>query len=64
VRVKLFHQPDVAKLEAEINQWLAENDRIEIKYVQQSFAYHDQHPILISVWYDAVRRDPTAVPGL
>ena len=64
MKVKLFHQLDVTKLEAEINKWLAENDKIEIKHVQQSYAYRDQALILVSLWYEVAQKDPAAVPGL
>jgi hypothetical protein len=64
VKVKLFHYLDVTKLEAEVNQWLAENGNIEVKHVQQNYAYYDQVRILVSIWYDVTRRDPAAVPGL
>lgn len=61
MKVKLFLQQDMTKLEAEINQWLAGNGNVEMKHVQQSYA---SQGILISIWYDIARRDPAVVPGL
>jgi hypothetical protein len=54
MKVKIStNQGDAPKLEKEINQWLLENENIEVKHIKQDYAYDNEQFFyaLVSIWY-------------
>ncbi|MBW1650310.1 MAG: hypothetical protein JRJ44_06480 [Deltaproteobacteria bacterium] len=56
MKVKMFtNMGDAPKLETEINDWLDNNNNIEIKHIKQNYACDNKGDMfysLLSTWYE------------